>query len=255
MPLNADTIIYNANVLTMDPVLPRCQALAIKGGRFLAVGSNADVLGLGGNGARVLDLQGKTVLPGFIDAHTHVMSSGTRHVAQEDCDLRSVGEIQEALKLRARGTPAGRWVLGFKFDDTKTTEQRFLTLQDLDAVSTEHPIMVAHQAGHVYIFNSKGLAEAGFSKDTPDPAGGRLGREPETGELNGLVYGGAIYRVLREVIPPPTTDDRRRGLALICQMFAEAGLTSVHDAMVSNDDLGVYQQAKLEGTCPCASIC
>ena len=250
MPLNADTIIYNANVITMDPSLPRCQALAIKGGRFLAVGSDVDVLGLRGADARVLDLQGKTVLPGFIDAHTHVMSSGTRHVAQEDCDLRSVGEIQEALKLRARGTPAGRWVLGFKFDDTKTTEQRFLTLQDLDAVSTEHPIMVAHQAGHVYIFNSKGLAEAGFSKDTPDPAGGRLGREAETGELNGLVYGGAIYRVLREVIPPATTDDRRRGLALICKMFAEAGLTSVHDAMVSNDDLGVYQQAKLEGDLP-----
>ena len=126
MPLSADTIIHNANVMTMDPSLPRCGALAIKDGRFLAVGSDADVLGLGGSGAKVLDLQGKTVLPGFIDAHTHVMSSGTRHLVQEDCDLRSIGEIQEALKLRARGTSASRWVLGFKFDDTKTTEQRFL---------------------------------------------------------------------------------------------------------------------------------
>ena len=175
MPIGADTIIHNANVITMDPSLTRCQALAIKGGRFLAVGSNSDVLGLGGNGATILDLQGKTVLPGFIDAHTHVMSSGTRHVAQEDCDLRSIGEIQEALKHRAKDTAAGRWVLGFKFDDTKTAEQRFLIRHDLDAVSTDNPIMVAHQAGHVYIFNSKGLAEAGFCKDTPDPSGGRSG--------------------------------------------------------------------------------
>lgn len=247
---HAETIISNANILTIDPTQPRAQALAIRDGKFLAVGSNDDVSDLKGKGTTILDLKGKTVLPGFIDAHTHVMSSGTRHVAQEDCDLRSIGEIQEALKGRARTTPAGQWVLGFKFDDTKTSESRFLNRRDLDAVSTQHPVMVAHQAGHVYFFNSRGLEAAGFHQDSPDPSGGRLGRDPNTGELDGLVYGRAIERVQREVLPPSTDEDRRRGLSLICRMFAQAGLTSVHDAMVSNDDLRVYQEAKDNGDLP-----
>ena len=248
--LQADAIILNANVITMNPAAPSAGAIAIKDGRFLAVGTDADVSPFRSSDTEILDVEGKTVLPGFIDAHTHVMSSGVRHVAEEDCDLRSIGEIQEALKVRSVTTPAGEWVQGFKFDDTKTSEQRFLHRRDLDAVSFEHPIMVAHQAGHVYFFNSLGLRRAGFSDDTPDPHGGRLGRDPETGKLNGQVYGAAIYPVLTKVLPPKTDDDRRRGLALICRMFAEAGLTSVHDAMVSVDDLRVYQQARDAGELP-----
>ena len=250
MPIHADTIILNANVITMNPAAPSASAVAVKGGRFMAVGADRDILEFKGRATEVLDAGGKTVLSGFIDAHTHVMSSGVRHVAQEDCDLRSIGEIQEGLKGRAVDTPAGGWVLGFKFDDTKTSEQRFLHRRDLDAVSNEHPVMVAHQAGHVYFFNTLGLRRAGFNDDTPDPSGGRLGRDPDTGELDGRVYGAAIYPVLREVLPAHADDDRRRGLALICRMFAEAGLTSVHDAMVSNDDLRVYQEAKDAGELP-----
>ena len=250
MSIYADSVVYNANVITMNPAVPSASAVAVKDGRFMAVGMDRDILEFKGRATEVLDAGGKTVLPGFIDAHTHVMSSGVRHVAQEDCDLRSIGEIQEGLKGRAVDTPAGGWVLGFKFDDTKTSEQRFLHRRDLDAVSNEHPVMVAHQAGHVYFFNTLGLRRAGFNDDTPDPSGGRLGRDPDTGELDGRVYGAAIYPVLREVLPAHTDDDRRRGLALICHMFAEAGLTSVHDAMVSNDDLRVYQEAKDAGELP-----
>ena len=178
---HAETIISNANILTIDPTQPRAQALAIRDGKFLAVGSNDDVSDLKGKGTTVLDLKGKTVLPGFIDAHTHVMSSGPRHVAQEDCDLRSIGEIQEALKGRARTTPAGQWVLGFKFDDTKTSESRFLDRRDLDAVSTQHPVMVAHQAGHVYFFNSRGLEAAGFHQDSRTPRVGAWAGTPTLG--------------------------------------------------------------------------
>ena len=250
MSIQADTVIVNANVITMNPAAPEAGAIAIRGGRFLAVGNDGDMLQFRGSTTAVMDANGKTVLPGFIDAHTHVMSSGTRHVAQEDCDLRSIGEIQEALKGRTLTTAAGEWVLGFKFDDTKTSEQRFLHRNDLDGVTTDHPLMVAHQAGHVYFFNTLGLRRAGFNDDTPDPSGGRLGRDADTGELDGRVYGAAIYPVLREVLPPNTEEDRRKGLALICRMFAEAGLTSVHDAMVSNEDLNVYQQAKDEGELP-----
>ena len=159
---HADTVIRRANVITVDPARPRASALAIANGRFVAVGDDGDVAGLIGPGTLTLDLGGKTVLPGFVDAHIHVLSSGTRHVMAADCALPSVGAIQEALRERVAATPGGQWVQGFKFDDTKTAENRFLRREDLDAVSTAHPILVAHRAGHVYFGNSLALERAGL---------------------------------------------------------------------------------------------
>ncbi len=242
-----ETVIRNANVITMDPGLPKAQAVAIRHGRFAAVGSNDDVTRLASPRTKILDFEGNTVLPGFIDAHIHVLSSGIRHVMAADCDLRSVGAIQGALRERAEATPLGQWVQGFKFDDTKTSEKRFLSRQDLDAVSTEHPIMVSHRAGHVFSLNSRALEAAGFSNETPDPPGGRLGREHGTGELNGVVYERAIEQVRSDLIPPDTPEVRRQGLNLICQMLTRAGLTSVHDARVTGDELTTYQEGRDSG--------
>src|SRR2546425_12392721 len=131
-----ELILYNANILTMNGTEPRAQAVAIAGGRFLAVGSNSDVLNLAGPGARKLDLTGKTIVPGFIDAHSHPADAGRLHLRMVDCDLRSIREILAALRERAAKTPPGDWVLGFKYDDTKTEEGRPLTIADLDAVPT-----------------------------------------------------------------------------------------------------------------------
>jgi len=248
--LTPDKVILNSNIITMDPNKPLAQAVAVNDGKFVAVGSNEDIKSLVGPKTLVTDLMGKTTLPGFIDSHTHVLSSGTRHVTEVDCDLRSLSYIKEALSSKASKTPEGEWVVGFKFDDTKTSEARFLNRQDLDQVSQSHPIMVAHQAGHVYFFNSKGLERAMFFDDSPNEQGGFLGRDKLTGDLNGMVYGRAIDRVLREVLPKPSTEDRRAGLELICKMFASTGITSVHDAMVSSEDLGIYQEFLEKGDLP-----
>ncbi len=175
---HAQTVIRRANIITIDPALPRASAAAISNGRFIAVGSDSDIETLIGPATQVLDLPGKTVLPGFIDAHIHVLSSGTRHVMAADCALPSIADIQSALRERMATTPPGQWVQGFKFDDTKTAENRFLRREDLDAVSAEHPILVSHRAGHVYFGNSMALDLAGFNDETPDPPGGRLGRNP-----------------------------------------------------------------------------
>lgn len=241
--LKADTVIRNANVITIDPRRPRATAIAIRHGRLTAVGDGADaVADWVGPDTRTLDLAGMTVLPGFIDAHIHVLSSGIRHVMAADCDQPSIAAIQAVLGERAAAIPAGQWVQGFKFDDTKTAENRFLYRADLDAVSREHPILVSHRAGHVYYMNSRGLDLAGFTRDTPDPPGGRLGRDAATGELDGVVYERAIEPVRYGLIPVETPEIRRQGLRTICQMLNRAGLTSVHDARVSAEEFATYQE-------------
>ena len=118
-----------------------------------------------------MDFAGSTVIPGFNDAHIHVLSSGIRHTLMADCALPSIGEIQEAIRFRASDTAAGEWVQGFKFDDTKTAENRFLNREDLDQASPDNPVLVAHRAGHVYYTNSRGLERLGIDKNSPDPRG------------------------------------------------------------------------------------
>lgn len=243
----ARVLIRNANIITIDSSRPRAQAVAIRDGRFLAVSNDDDLEGLVGPDTQLLDLHGKTVLPGFIDAHIHVLSSGIRHVMAADCGRPNIPEVLNELRQLAGQTPAGDWVQGFKYDDTKTAENRFLTRQDLDTISTEHPIMVSHRAGHVYYLNSRALEIGGFNAETPDPPGGRLGRDEATGELNGVVYERAIYPIRYGHLPPVTPEIRRQGLKRICEMLSQAGLTSVHDANVSNDELITYQEGRESG--------
>lgn len=122
-----ELILYNANIITIDDRRPRAQALAIAGGRFLAVGSNDKVQALSTPRTQKINIGGKTIVPGFIDAHSHPAIAGRMHLRQVDCDLRSIAVIEDAIRERASKTPAGQWVLGFKYDDTKTSDGRPLT--------------------------------------------------------------------------------------------------------------------------------
>ena len=237
----ADIVVINANIHTVNSKHPKAESFAVKNGRFIVVGNNSDTTMLIGPNTKVFDLSGNTIVPGFIDAHIHVLSSGSRHVMAADCDLRSITDVQDALKRRADKTEKGGWVQGFKYDDTKTEDNRFLTSNDLDKVSTELPIYVAHRAGHVYYANSKALALAGYTDTSPDPHGGKLGRDPNTGKLNGVIYERAAEPI-RNLLPQIDSNDRKRGLKLINSMLSEVGLTSVHDAMVSNDEFVTYQE-------------
>src|SRR5438105_15208480 len=149
-----DLMLCNGNILAMNDRERRAQAVAIAHDRFLAVGSDADVLNLAAAGSRKVDLGGKTVTPGFIDAHSHPAEAGLMHLRMVDCDLRSISAIQAALRERAAKTPPGEWVLGFKYDDTKTEEGRPLTAADLDAAVADHPVHIQHRGGHtVYVYS------------------------------------------------------------------------------------------------------
>src|SRR5262245_7637947 len=244
-----DLVLKNGLILTMDPRQPRAEAVAIAGEHVLAVGSNADVGALAGSGTKVVDLGGKTVTPGFIDGHCHPAISGRMHLRMIDCDLRSIKAIQDAVRERAAKTPPGEWVVGFKYDDTKTAERRFLTGEDLDAAAPDHPVYIQHRGGHTGYVNSLALAKAGISEATPDPQGGKIGRDPATGRLTGRLLERAAG-ALESSIPAfgtTTRDEDRAAVKLITQMFAKAGVTSSTDAAGTPDDLRAYQDAREAG--------
>jgi hypothetical protein len=241
------TILYNANIWTVDARNPRAQAIAIADGRFFAVGSNEEIRALYNSRVEKVDLQGATVLPGFIDAHTHPCYAGLRHLRQVDCDLRSISDIQAAVRQRASQTPPGAWVLGFKYDDTKTSEGRPLTREDLDAAAPSHPVRIEHRGGHTAYVNSLAFKMAGVSETTPDPAGGRFDRDLSTGRLNGRISENA-RQVFEKLIPSTySRDDYREAVKLISRLMSRAGITSVHDAQGSPEDLRAYQDAHAAG--------
>ncbi len=151
---DADLVVFNAKVYTMDRT-PRAEALAVKGGRFVAVGRTADIKGLIAKGTQTIDARQMTIVPGFTDCHNH--APGTTLLYEVlvgnpfEVEFVTIRSIVDKLRDRARETPAGRWVEGYFFDDTKVKDQRLLNVHDLDEVSKDHPVAVHHRGGHTSI--------------------------------------------------------------------------------------------------------
>ena len=239
-----ETVLYNGNIWTLDEAQPRAQAVAISGSRFVAVGSNAEVLPLAHARTRKIDLAFKSVLPGFNDAHAHPVESGVEHLNKVACDKDSIEKIQAALHERALQTPPGQWVLGFLYDDGKTP--RPLNRHDLDAAVRDRPVLVQHRGGHTVFVNSLALQLAQVDDQTPDPAGGRFEHDA-AGHLTGFV-GDAAAQVFFKFIPEKNTrQDYRQGAALISKLFASKGVTSACDADASPEDVQGYQDARDAG--------
>lgn len=245
-PIEPETVLFNGNIHTVDAANPRAQAVAIAGGRFLAAGTNEEIRAMATARTGKVDLGGRTVVPGFIDAHSHPASSGLRHLREVDCDLRSIREIQDTIRKRAAQTPKGDWVLGFKYDDTTTAEGRKLTRQDLDAATLDHPVYVNHRGGHTSYVNSRALGIADVNDLTPDPPGGQFFRDA-AGRLTGGLAETALAPFTRKIPSRYTRSDRREGVKLISRMMNKAGVTSVHDTGGSPEDLRAYQDAREAG--------
>jgi predicted amidohydrolase YtcJ len=236
-----DTVLYNANVITVDPGQPAAEAIAVSNGRILAVGASADMLRLAGAQTVKIDVGGKTILPGFIDAHSHPASSGLAHLRNVDTDLRSIEAIKEVIHERAKITPKGEWILGFKYDDTKTREGRIINRYDLDEAAPDHPVIITHRGGHSSYVNSMALERAGYSDSSPDPKGGKLGRE--NGELNGQLLETAVGPIWEQIPNSFTRADHQEGVRLITEMMSKSGVTSVTDAYGDATYLSAYQDA------------
>ncbi|MBS0394778.1 MAG: amidohydrolase [Proteobacteria bacterium] len=247
--LEPDLVLLHANVLTMDDAQPRAEAFAVRDGRFVAVGRSADVRALATRRTAVVDAAGLTVTPGFIDAHCH--PGEVEELYDVNADLRSVREIQDALRARARATPPGVWIRAFKFDDTKLADGRTLSRRDLDEAVPDHPVRVDHRGGHTSWFNSEAFRLAGITRSTPDPHDGRYYRDAD-GELQGEVAENArdaFERVgLREQFTPAEERERaRKAMAHMSRLLTAAGLTTVHDAFASSDKIRAYQDAYAAG--------
>ena len=240
----ADMILYNANIWTVDESQPQAQAVAISNGRFLAVGSNDDVLHLATVRTRKVDLGFKTVLPGFNDAHSHPVASGVQHLRKVACDKDSIEEIKALLHERAENTPPGQWVLGFLYDDGKTP--RPINRHDLDDAVRDHPVLVQHRGGHTGFVNSKALELAKITDQTPDPPGGRFEHDAE-GHLTGFAGDAGLQMFLKLIPQTNTREDYRRGAALISKLFTSKGVTSACDADATPEDVQGYQDARDAG--------
>ena len=242
-----DLIVVNANVITIDPAQTRAEAFAVKNGRFVAVGSSSDVRNLATPRTQVIDAQRMTITPGFIDAHSH--PSGVDELYGVNCNLRTVAEIQAAIRKKAASTPAGFWINGFMFDDTKV--DRPLTKRDLDQATDAHPVVVDHRGGHTSWYNSKALAFASLTRDTPDPPDGRFFRD-SSGELTGRVAENArnVFEKVgqREVFTPEQQRERaRNGMRYMSELFTACGLTSVHDADAPRQSILAYEDTRKHG--------
>ena len=244
-----DLLLTNATVASMRPSRPTDDAIAIIGDRIAWVGSAADARRDVGRIGRTVDLGGATVLPGFIDAHNHLILLG-HWLNQVDCSAAaapSVSGIIDAIAARARTVPAGTWIEGRGYDDTRLAERRHPSRADLDAATRDHPVLLHHISGHMSVVNSRGLDLAGISRDTSDPVGGRIDRDSGSGDPTGLLQEQAM-----SLIPVPFTPQDQASLQGSLrsggQAYLKAGITSSHEAGIfSPPELGAFQTAWAEG--------
>ena len=208
----ADRTVYlGGPVLTLDAQDRVVEALAVEDGRIAAVGTRAEVEAWAGGRARVVDLQGRALLPGFIDAHGHFPGAGL-YAINVDLNSPPIGDVQTfddlvaRLREKAAETDRGDWVVGWGYDDTLLAEKRHPTREDLDRASTEHPIAILHISGHLGVLNSRGLEIAGYDADTPDPEGGLIRRAAGSTEPDGVLEETALDPITGVILQPSLVD-------------------------------------------------
>ncbi len=234
-----DLVIINAMVHTMDPNLPLADAVAIHGNRIVAVGASKEIKKMAGPRTRVVDAQKRVVLPGFNDSHVHFLSGGFQ---LSSVDLRDAGtpqEFAERIHHFAEKLPAGRWITGGDWDHERWPEAKLPTKDLIDTFTPDTPVFVNRLDGHMALANSRALRLAGITRQTLDPPGGIIVRDPKTGEPTGILKD-AAQNFVWKVIPPSSFEERLTAARAATEYAAKLGVTSVQD-MSAGSDVGVYQ--------------
>ena len=228
--------------MTLNRAQPSAQALATCGDKIHCIGSNREVSSPGRIGTTTIDLKGATVLPGFIDCHTHLVEYGLSLRRMDLRDVRSIEDIKKRI-LAKLGEDA-HWIVGLGWDQEKFAERRYPTRRDLDEVTRDKPILLRRICGHICVVNSAALALANITSMTPDPEGGMIDRDT-LGEPTGILRETAVELVERK-IPDPTPAEYESATLAACRKAAEAGLTTVHCIVGSDIELRTLLRLKNE---------
>jgi predicted amidohydrolase YtcJ len=247
-PARVDLLIVNGQLMTMNPQQPSAEALAVAGDRIVWVGSTAEARRRHPGAAQVVDLQGAAVMPGIIDAHTHLQSLGESFLKLNLEGLPSESAVVERVKQAAARTPRGAWILGWGWDEGKWAAH-YPTNAALSRATPDHPVFLVGLHGFAGWANRKALALAGIGRSTADPENGQILRDPRSGEATGILTNQAQQLVSRH-IPALTAAQTERAIELAAAECARHGLTSVHEAKVSGPMLAAYRQLLAAGRLP-----
>jgi predicted amidohydrolase YtcJ len=251
----ADRIFIGGPVLTMNDAQPRADAVAVKDGTIIAVGTVEEIMALKGEATEVTELEGRALVPGFVDAHGHVMMGGLQAVsanllAPPDGEVTDIASLQQTLRdwMAANEGIVSKvgLVIGFGYDNAQLAELRHPTRADLDAVSTEYPILVVHQSSHLGAMNSKALEMVGFTRDTADPAGGVIRRD-ETGEPNGVLEENALYAALPGLLGKIDREGFKSMAVAGSELWASYGYTTADEGRATPGSGEVLKEVAREG--------
>jgi predicted amidohydrolase YtcJ len=244
-----DLILYNANVITMDPACPKAELVAVKTGRIAAVTDNKAIHELSKKETEAIDCKGKTIVPGFIDAHCHLAAYAEGFMSLNLSPPEGVGSIAD-IRSKARALckdrQPGTWIRGKGYNEFYLAEKRHPNRHDLDAATSLNPIKLTHRSGHAHVLNSLALQLVGITVETGDPPDGLIDRDLETGEPTGILYGMGNY--LAKKIPSLDDDEMRQGIRLVNEELLSCGITSIQDATSHNDirRWNIFKQWKSE---------
>ena len=257
-----DVIYLNGTILTMEEKQSQAEAVATMGDKIVAVGKKAYIHKMAGPTTRVVDLAGKTLVPGLNEPHNHFAMYGVYALRLANLQSPPLGPVSnmkdliEVLREKAGKTPKGEWIGGRGYDDTLMPEKRHPTRHDLDQASTEHPVYITHVSGHLSVANSKALALAGVTKDTVEPPGGVIRKDPETLEPDGVLEEMPAQALVFRHLPPLTMELRLEAMALAARDYLKTGVASCSDAGVAFPGVGspaeivAYQRGTNQGLIP-----
>jgi predicted amidohydrolase YtcJ len=229
----ADSIFFNGRIVTMSPEKPDASAFAVVGDRFRAVGSDDQIRQLAGARTQAVDLEGRTVVPGFIETHSH-LSLYAMTLLQADCKTppnQNIDDIKHCIAEVAATTEPDKWIKGWGYDDTLIAEKRHLTVQDLDETAPDHPVFVSHTSGHLAYINSKAMAVSGIDAHTPQPEGGEIDKD-DNGVPTGLLKEEGALALVMSHIPPYTVSELRDAFKRAIGYYHRFGVTSTHDGAI-----------------------
>jgi len=237
----ADMVLVNATVINPGSEQSPAQAIAIKHGKIMAVGTSKQILSLIGESTKKIDVDGRTILPGFIECHAHGVWLGQ---SLSEINLRrakSIREIQEKVKEWTKKTSLGCWIVGQGWDQDQLSEHRYPTWKDLDEVSPNHPVLLIRVCGHLGVINSEAMRQAGITKETQSPKGGRIDIDRKTRMPNGILRENALNLVFK-VLPERSKENLAEAILQASQKMIEEGITTVHWIIRSGKELRTLQK-------------